>query len=900
MGEIHRFVSLRILLLIFTGVCLPDSVDAQDFMLEGKILDTIGASLPNANILAFPESEGEQTRFAISNSNGDYQLKLAKEVSYRIEVSYLGYEKQSLQLKIGKDSTKNFVLLPAVDRLDEVVLNYKIPIIVKKDTIIYDTDAFVDGEERKLREVLKKLPGVEVDRDGNVRVKGKKVTKVMVEDKVFFTGNSGLAVNNIPADAVDQIEILDNYSEVGFLKGLEDSDQMAMNIRLKKDKQKFAFGDIEAGAGIQDRYLLHPTLFYYSPKTNINFIGDLNNTGQKSFTIKDYIDFEGGFGRLMGDIKGFSNLYTDDFSKYLANQDFKENTNQFGAFNLRQTVSNKTDINTYVIANGSSTDTETRTLNLFSNNNEPFTENRNTNETFDNFFVIGKLTLDHTPSSTADVAANTFVKLSNNEADGNIITTNPFQDNTFRTLATLDAISLKQNIAYSKKFSKVQTLSLETTLDYKKNRPNTNWISNAPFLDELVPLENDTNYNIFQQIENESTNFDFILKDYWVLNNFNHVYTSLGTHIARERYTTADLQGLSTGGINDFSANGFGNDISYRFNDIFIGMEYKFLIGILTGKAGLFYHNYSWENEQFDNKVSKSTDLLLPQFTIDAEFNSSEKLKFRYRAKANFPNSPNLTNNFLLTNFNQVFRGNSELANEKFHSLSLNYYKFSLFRGLNLNANLAYNKKTQSIKNTTQLQGIEQFRTLTMFNLPENSVTGMFNFSRKIKDIKYSVQASGSYNEFFQIVNGNTSMNISKTLNATGKIETFFEKAPNLEAGYTYSPSTFVTSFSTANFTNNEIFVNLQYDFLEDFQFKTNYSRFDCKNKDANISDVFDIANTSLFYQKEDSPWGFEVQVTNMFNTTFKRSNSFSDFLISDQTTFILPRIILFKLSYKL
>ena len=96
------------------------------------------------------------------------------------------------------------------------------------------------------------------------------------------------------------------------------------------------------------------------------------------------------------------------------------------------------------------------------------------------------------------------------------------------------------------------------------------------------------------------------------------------------------------------------------------------------------------------------------------------------------------------------------------------------------------------------------------------------------------------------------------------------------------------------------MFVNLNYDFLKDFQFKADYSRFDYNNKDQGISDVFDIANTSLFYQKEDSPWGFEIEATNVFNTQFKRSNSFTDFLISDQTTSILPRIILFKVSYKL
>src|SRR5690606_11867889 len=160
----------------------------------------------------------------------------------------------------NENKEKNFMLKPATNELDEVVINYKIPLIVKQDTLIYNVESFADGGERKLRDLLKNLPGVEVDREGNVTVQGQRVTRDLVEDKTFFTGDSKLAVNNIPSDAVNKVEILDNYSEIPFLKGLEDSDEMAMNIKLKEDKKKFMFGDVESGYsyGNEDRYLIHP------------------------------------------------------------------------------------------------------------------------------------------------------------------------------------------------------------------------------------------------------------------------------------------------------------------------------------------------------------------------------------------------------------------------------------------------------------------------------------------------------------------------------------------------------------------------------------------------------------------------------------------------------------------
>jgi hypothetical protein len=287
-----------IILLFIAGFC--SYTNAQQILVSGIITDSLQNVLPYANILAIPQSDDQEVKFTITEKDGSYKLGLIKNQTYELTVSYLGYKSQTLTITTSdQDIVKNFVLLENPDQLDEVNIKYTPPITIKKDTITYEVTKFVTGEERKLRDALKKLPGVEVDREGNVTVNGKKITKVLVENKTFFIGNSKLAVNNIPADAVEKVEILDNYNEVAMLKGLQDSEDMAMNILLKDDKKKFMFGDIEVGAGIEDRYLLHPNLFYYSPKTNLNFIGDLNNQGIKSFSFNDYLDFDGGFGKLI-------------------------------------------------------------------------------------------------------------------------------------------------------------------------------------------------------------------------------------------------------------------------------------------------------------------------------------------------------------------------------------------------------------------------------------------------------------------------------------------------------------------------------------------------------------------------------------------------------------------------
>lgn len=874
---------------------------AQKVDVKGKISDSIHSPLEYANVLAIPKSVSSELKYSVSDNKGQYILTLNNNSSYEITVSYLGYKSQTITLNTtDQNITKNFILLENPDQLDEVTLNYTPPVSVKKDTITYKVDAFTTGEERKLREVLKKLPGVEVDREGNVKVQGKKVTKVLVEDKTFFTGNSKLAVNNIPADAVDKVEILDNYSEVAMLKGLEDSDDMAMNIKLKADKKNFIFGDVEAGAGIKERYLLHPNLFYYSPKTNVNFIGDLNNIGIKSFTFRDYLEFEGGLSKLLQDASGYFGLMKGDFASYLINQDFRENTNQFGALNIRQSISNSTDVSGYIIASNTKTETETSTLNSYQNIADPFIEERTVTNSLNNFFTISKITLEYNPSYEEDLTYNTFIKITNSANNGLINTVSPNLDNRIQTISDIISFNLKQNLSYSRKLSKDHTATLEASYNFQNDKPITEWLTNRQILQGLIPLEDDSTFNILQNKRSKSHDATAVVKDYWVLNNFNHLYTSFGINASFNSFYNLDGQQLSNGSFNNFNIANFGNDFRYRFFNTFLGLEYKFQIGIATFKPMIYYQFYNWHTKQFKVQESNSKALLLPKFTAKVEFNDSEKLNFKYNLNARFPAINQLANNFILSNFNSVFRGNTQLENQLYHTANLSYYKFSLFRQFNLNLNTNFNKRLETIKTTTELNGIESFNTTVMFNQPEHNWNVSGAISKKINKIKYRLSGDFSYNDFYQLLNDDTALNISKSVSGTIGIETHFKNYPNLELNYTKNHNRYDANTTITNFENDRVEAILEYDFLKDFIFKADYQFDSYQNKSLDLSNKFDVANASLFYQKEDSPWGFEVSATNIFDIKFKQQNSFNSFIVSDTRTFILPRIVMFKLSYKL
>ncbi|MGB1232413.1 MAG: TonB-dependent receptor [Winogradskyella sp.] len=905
MGEIkiNLYYNLFTILLLIAG--FSSCSHAQQIIVLGKVTDSLKTPLEYANILAIPKADDVAITFAVTDKNGRYKLGLVNNQTYELTVSYLGYKPKTFSITTAEQNlSKNIILKEKPDQLDEITLNYiPPPISVKKDTITYDVSKFVTGEERKLRDALKKLPGVEVDKAGNVTVQGKKITKVLVENKTFFTGNSKLAVNNIPADAVAKVEILDNYNEVAMLKGLQDSEDMAMNISLKEDKKKFVFGDIEVGAGIKKRYVVHPNIFYYSPITNVNFIGDLNNQGIKSFTFQDYLEFEGGFGKLLDDTSSYFSLFKSDFVKYLNNQDYTANTNQFGALNIRQSVTNSTAISGYIISSNSKTKTASRTLNAYQNLTAPFIENRQVNTKLNNFFTIGKLTIDYDPNYKEDFAYNSFVKLTNTNSNGLINTITPNQTNTITTLTDVTAVNLKQNITYSRKLSKAHTGTLEATYNYRNDKPITQWLTNQQILQGLIPLEpldDGELYNILQTKTSKSHSFNAILKDYWVLNNFNHLYTSLGVNSSFNAFNHQDMQLLGNGTTTNFNTAGFGNDFGYNFIDSYLGLEYKFQIGIATFKPAVFYHGYLWRTQQFSEAETFSKNLILPQFTAKIEFNNSEKLNFRYKLNAQFPGINQLANNFILSNFNSVFKGNNQLDNQLYHTATLSYYKFSLFRKLNFNLNTSFNKKVKSVKLVSQLNGIESFNTQIMFNQPEHNWTFNGRVSKKINKIRYNLSTRYSYNDTFQLLNNDTNLNISKSIASTIGLETSFKKHPNIELNYTKDFSNYKALGTSNKFENDKLEVILEYDFLDDFIFKTDYTFNNYNNKSQNTSSTFDIANASLFYQKEDSTWGFEVNATNLFNVRFKQQNAFNSFVISDEKTYILPRIIMFKLSYKL
>lgn len=875
------------IILIF----ISSGLIAQKVTLSGSVKDSLQNPLSYANVIAKPKDVSKNLQFAITDNEGYYSLHVEQGDTLTVSISYLGYKPIDYVFIANKNTVKDFILQESDEQLDEVVI--EMPVSVRGDTTIYNTSKFIDGSERKLKNVLKKLPGVEVDKNGGVTVQGRKVTKMLVDDKKFFGGNSKLAVENIPASAVGNVEVIDNYNEVSFLKGLSDSDEMAMNIKLKEDKKRFVFGDIEAGKGNDEFYKASANLFYYSPKTNVNFIGNSNNIGERTFTFRDYMSFSGGLNAVLS---GNFNFRGGDFSQFMQSRDVLESEQHFGALNISKTATSKLDVSAYAIFSNLQTTNLIESLNEYT----AFTEDRSINTDTDNLLGIGNLNLEYNPNSLERLTLRTQVKRSDNENNQILLSTIANNTNSIITNRDLIATYVNQNLEWHKRKNEKHTFSAAINYTYDDNNRTAFWQTQDPLLQGLIPADNSQELLRIQQLRTiDRIHVDGIFKHFWEINNSNHIYTTIGNSLKEETFFTEDSQRLDDATINDFSQAGFGNDVSFRLNDFFAGMHYKFRTGIFTVKSGAVFHNYQWETNQTPT-VYQNKWILLPDFLADIEFNKSKKIKINYNLNTSFSDVSSFANRFVLQSYNSVFRGNEQLANNLFHAARIYYSRFSLYRGLMMHASLNYNKQIRGARNTVDFTDINQFLTVRMFDDPSESLRGNLHIEKTINNLKYKFDVGFNRSNFIQELEQLIQNNKSANHNYEVGIETLFDNFPTIDIGVSRNIGDFTSSANTSRFTTTEPYLNIDYDFLDGVVFNFDYTKSIYKNEALGQRNTYEIANATLSYQRENSGWSFKIKAQNLFNAQFRQSNSFTNFLISDNRTFLLPRIVLFSIGYNL
>ncbi|MBL4649482.1 MAG: carboxypeptidase-like regulatory domain-containing protein, partial [Aureispira sp.] len=300
------------LLLIFLFVC-PLVYGQNYYGLSGNLIDESGTELVGATVLLLNLPDSTMEEYALTNEKGFFKITAPKSSNYVLKVSYIGYEEYEQALSLNqKIDLGTIVLKEKKELLESIeVVAERIPIRMNGDTLEYSADAFETQEHDNVEALLKKLPGIQVDRDGTIKAQGETVDRILVDGKEFFGDNPEVVMKNLPAGAIDKVQVYDRKSDMAEFSGVEDGvEKKTINLTLKADKKHGFFGHVEGGYGYgvpdkfevsseNHRYLGNLSLNYFNPKIRLSTIGAINNINEQSFSFMDYINLMGGIKSMM-------------------------------------------------------------------------------------------------------------------------------------------------------------------------------------------------------------------------------------------------------------------------------------------------------------------------------------------------------------------------------------------------------------------------------------------------------------------------------------------------------------------------------------------------------------------------------------------------------------------------
>lgn len=292
-------------LLAALGLCLFSSAQKVAGSVKGTLQDSVSAApLPDATVSVMQLPDSSLVSFTLTNNTGYFEIKNLSAGEYVVMSSYVGLRSFKKKVVISAEKPAQdfgLIKLQRADKLLEEVVIVEAPVKVNGDTISYRADAFKTKQNATVEDLLKKLPGVQVERDGTVKAQGEAVQKVYVDGKEFFSNDPKLATKNLAADMVDRVEVYDDMSEQAKFNGIDDgSRSKAINLKLKKDRKKGVFGKAYAGYGTDDRYDVGLTANYFKGATQANVIAKSNNTNNVGYSISDMLGMFGGATGMAG------------------------------------------------------------------------------------------------------------------------------------------------------------------------------------------------------------------------------------------------------------------------------------------------------------------------------------------------------------------------------------------------------------------------------------------------------------------------------------------------------------------------------------------------------------------------------------------------------------------------
>lgn len=806
-------------------ICLLSGVSfGQNISIKGIVQNAEGETLPGSSVMLIGAQDSILKGYSITNKEGAFNITGVKTGSYFLKASSFGYTPFEKEVNVDEGSSDldvGTVTLQPKSLNTVVVQGEYIPLQIKGDTLEYDSRAFEVKEHDVVEDLLKQLPGVEVDENGTITVQGEEVDQVLVDGEKFFGEDATIATKNLPANSVSKVQVYDKKSDQSEFTGVDEgTEKTTINLQLKESHKKGTFGNISVAGGTQlptnntVRYESKANLFHFKKKWQFSVIGMSNNVNQTGFTYSDYNNFMGGaqtFIRHGGD-GGSSGLN-------LTNGDPDDGflTTHATGINLNYKPSDKTDLNTSFFFNSFDklfnktldretyfTDSTLFTSEVADQNSQSFNGRAEIKleQKFDTTHLI-------TFNFSGDIGQTTYMNdntVENSDDESNLLS-------SFNT--DLDQVdfnySFESDLNYRKKFLKSGRY---TGLELAYDRSNQDIETYLDYLNTLVSNGVPSTVVTNQQQFSLQTTDD--LNGLWTwsepvgktqLMQFDLSFRRRGESRNKEVYDNQSDVLI----INPY----FSGDGAYYRNHANAIVRHKwFGKKIKTTLGGQYKFLYLAGQDLFT--APQEFHYVLPSAIFEWDPNKKSNMRLNYSSSINAPTLNQLQPIPDNTNPSQVVLGNTALIPEYTHRVSLRYRNFNQF---NFSFFFASLTGTLTENNIIYSQQINPFYVteLTPENIgQERGINAFVMYGTSIHPIKtkFRIKTSGNISNGLINLNGMQDGYTTYSLSPGITFENIGKKVMDLRTGfsYNYSLNTYEQNSNlNNNFQNYNYYVNASF-----------------------------------------------------------------------------------------
>jgi hypothetical protein len=811
--KLGQFIFINCLLLMsYVGF-------AQNLTIQGTLKDSIAnRALNSATVSLVYANDSSLVSFSRTNEAGVFNFKNVSPGNYLISVSYVGYIPKWVPVITGTEKTVDMglIYMNDVNTMSTVTVTARRPpVVINGDSVEFNSENFKTAPNAVVEDLLKKMPGMEVDKSGGITVNGKKVTKVFVNGKEFFTGDPVMATKNLPADAVDKIQVYDRKSDQAMFTGIDDgSEETAINLKLKKDRNKSTFGKLNGGAGTPSVFDAQGNVNVINNEEQFSAIGGANNTNRQNFSNRNIVNFSGGGGGRPGAGAGVTVNFSGGSGETDANAQGIAETYSIGGNYSNLFNNKKTEFN----ANLSISDVERNNIsNSFTQNLTPgnaFNRISNSNSIAGNKQQNFGSTIDHKVNEnfsfrfTPSLGLQQTTNYSEDSTQTYLTNGNLLNSNTTIASSASDAVNAASTLLLRKKFAK-KGRTISSTITQSFNRSNS---TGNQYTEQLSYINNKlTNDSVLDQQntrkgENSSYSANLIYTEPLGKKSLLEFNTYLSKSIGSSSRKIYDYSTLTDGyGVlntrltNEFNSEYTysGGGMSYRSNQ----KKYNFSTGFSLQKAVL-----AGENISAKTKLSQSFQDILPNATFRYNFSQTKNLNVDYRTSTNQPSITQLQPVLDQSNINRQSIGNPDLKRSYVHNLNIRFFSSKILAGKNFFSTLNASTTNNSIVNYDSV-----LPNRTILTRPVNvdgayRINGSVNYGFGIKKLKSRLSFG---------LNAGLNNNISY---ANGLLNTIVTKSTGPSMSYTYIVDDVIDINLTARYsfsqTSNEVNPTLNTNFL--------------------------------------------------------------------------------------